>query len=137
MFISQFTVENWQGNQNKSVFKKAINWTEIQTAIRELDGHYKTLVTLETEGEIHMAIGGGTGKYIVYLTFDNETFYYLIDPLKLNTDERLIVGGQEGIYPAKLCVDIGTVMKAAQTFAELGTMEKALIWEKDSVFEAV
>ncbi|HBL13073.1 MAG TPA: hypothetical protein DD379_17090 [Cyanobacteria bacterium UBA11162] len=137
MFISKFSVEDWVGNQNKGCLEQVQNWAEIETAIKELDGHHKTLVTLEADGETHMAVGGGTDKYLVYLTFDNETFHYLVDPSKPDADERLTVGGQEGVYPAKLCVDIDSAIKAAKTFAELGTMDKSVIWKQDGVVEPV
>ncbi|NEP58069.1 MAG: hypothetical protein F6K31_13765 [Symploca sp. SIO2G7] len=41
------------------------------------------------------------------------------------------------MYPAKLCIDIDAVLKAAKTFAESGAMEKSVIWEQDGVFELV
>ena len=68
MFISKFSTEDWQGNQNHGSIEEAIDWREIETAIRELDGHRRTLVTLETDGETHMAIGSGAGKCLVYIT---------------------------------------------------------------------
>ncbi|MEH1946572.1 MAG: Imm1 family immunity protein [Nostoc sp.] len=137
MFIIKFSVEDWIGNQNKGCVEQAHSWKEIESAIRELDGHHKTLVTLETDSETHMAVGGGLGKYVVYLTFDNESFHYLVDPSKSDIDEFVIVGGQEGVYPASSCVDLNTTLKAAKTFAELGTMEESVIWEKDEVVERV
>ena len=137
MFISKFSVENWEGNRNKGLLEPAQDWTEIEAAIRELDGHRKTLVTLETESEAHMAVGGGTDKYVVYLTFDNETFHYLVNPSESDVDEILVVGGQEGVYPAKLCIDINGSLKAARTFVELGKMDKSLTWERDGVVEPV
>jgi Immunity protein Imm1 len=137
MFITKFSVEDWIGNQNKGSVKQAHSWQEIESAIRELDGHHKTLVTLETDSETHMTVGGGLGKYIVYLTFDNESFHYLVDPSKSDIDQFVIVGGQEGIYPAKSCVDLNTTLKAAKAFAELGTMAELVIWEKDEVVERV
>ncbi len=137
MFIAQFSVEDWIGSQNKGCVQQAHSWHEIESAIRELDGHHKTLVTLETNGETHMAVGGGRGKYVVYVTFDNESFHYLADPSKSDTEESVIVGGQEGLYPANSCVDLNTTLKAAKTFAELGAMEKSVIWENDEVVERV
>ncbi|MEH2242511.1 Imm1 family immunity protein [Nostoc sp.] len=137
MFISKFSVEDWIGNQNRGSVEQAQNWLEIEAAIKELDGHRKTLVTLETEGEAHMAIGGGIQKCVVYVTFDNENFHYLVDLSKSNTDETVTVGGQEGIYPAKSCIDLNTTLKAAKTFAELGIMEESLIWKQDRVVEPV
>ena len=137
MFISKFSTENWQGNQNHGSIKEAIDWNEIEAAIGELDGHRRTLVTLETGGETHMAIGGGAGKYLVYITFDNENFSYLIDSTKSGGAEALVVGGQEGIYPGKWCVDLTTTLKAARSFAELGSIERSVLWERGEVAEAV
>jgi Immunity protein Imm1 len=137
MFIAKFSVEDWQGNQNKGSLHPVKDWREIEAAIGQLDGHRKTLVTLEAEGETHMAIGGGPGKYVVYLTFDNEQFHYVVDPSKSDADENLTVGGQEGIYPAKLCVDRDAALKTAKAFAERGVMEKSVIWEQDGVVEPV
>lgn len=137
MFLTKFSVEDWIGNQNRGCVEQADSWQEIESAIRELDGHQKTLVTLETDRETHMAVGGGKGKYVVYLTFDNESFHYLVDPAKSDIEEFVIVGGQEGVYPAKSCVDLNTTLKAAKAFAVLGTMEESVIWEKDEVVERV
>jgi hypothetical protein len=58
MFIEKFSTENWQRNQNLGETQPAKNWEEIETAIQQLDEQRKTLVTLETEGEAHIAIGG-------------------------------------------------------------------------------
>ncbi len=137
MFISKFSVEEWQGNQNKISVQPATEWQQIEAAINQLDGDRRTLVTLEAEGETHMAIGGGKSKYLVYLTFDNEQFHYVVEPSNLDVDESLVVGGQEGIYPAKLCVDKDTAMKAAKTFSESGAMEKSVMWERNEVAELV
>lgn len=137
MFITKFSVEDWQGNQNKGCVQLVNKWEEIEKAISQLDGHRKTLVTLEADSETHMAIGGGKNKYVVYLTFDNEQFYYIVEPSKSELEENLTVGGQEGFYPTKLCIDINTVLKAAKTFAEIGAMEKSVIWESDGVVATV
>ena len=137
MFISHFSVENWQKTQNQGELNQAHEWAEIENAIKELDGHRKTLVTLETDNETHMSIGGGANTFIVYVTFDNESFYHLVNSSRSGSDETLVVGGQESIYPAKLCVDFNTTIKAAKTFAECGAMEKSVFWERDGVFEPV
>lgn len=137
MFISEFSVENWQRNRTETLVKPAQTWAEIEAAIRALDGQHRTLTTLETDSETHMAIGGGAGRYLVYLTFDNEIFHYLIDPSKSDLEESLVVGGQEGIYPGRMCVGLYRALKAAHTFAEIGEMERAVEWERDGVVETV
>jgi len=137
MFISKFSSEDWQNNQNNEVVHPAKNWQEIEKVIRELDGKHRTLVTLETDGEAHLAIGGGPDKFIVYLTFDNEIFYSLCGFAKSNLEESLVVGGQEGLYPAKFCVEIDIILQVAKTFAEFGTMDQTVVWEKEGVLELV
>ncbi len=137
MFVSKFSVEDWQGNQNKGFVQPVREWLQIEAAISQLDGCNKTLVTLETEGEPHMSVGGGKGKYVVYLTFDNEQFHYVIGPSKSEAEENLMVGGQEGTYPTRLCVDREAALKAAKAFAERGAMEKSVTWAQDGVVEAV
>jgi hypothetical protein len=137
MFISKFSSEDWQNNQNTEVLHPATNWQEIEKAIQELDGKHRTLVTLETDGEAHLAIGGGPDKFIVYLTFDNEVFYYLCGFTKSNLEESLLVGGQEGLYPAKFCVEIDLILQVAKTFAEFGAMDQTVVWEKEGVLELV
>jgi Immunity protein Imm1 len=137
MFISKYSVENWEGNSNNGLLKEAKEWGEIESAIGELDGHRRTLVTLETEGEAHMSIGGGNGRYFVYLTFDNDNFNYLVNSSNSDRHETLVIGGQSGIYPAKSCVDLTTTIKAAKVFAELGTMERSVSWEREGIPEPV
>jgi Immunity protein Imm1 len=137
MFISKYSVENWESDRNNGLLKEAKDWTEIETAIRELDGHQRTLVTLETECEAHMSIGGGNGRYFVYLTFDNDNFNYLVNLSSSDKPEILVIGGQEGIYPAQSCVDLTTTIKAAKVFAELGTMERSVRWEREGIPEPV
>ncbi|WNZ47100.1 Imm1 family immunity protein [Leptolyngbya boryana CZ1] len=137
MFISKYSVEDWQGNRNHGSARPAQTWDEIETAIRSLDEHHKTPVTLETEDETHLAVGGGQGKYLVYLTFDNEKFHYLSDSSKQDEQENLVVGGQSGLYPAKYCVTLTTALKAAKTFVEFGVMEATLHWKGEEAFELV
>jgi Immunity protein Imm1 len=137
MFISKYSVENWESDRNNGLLKEAKEWTEVETAIRELDGHQRTLVTLETESEAHMSIGGGNGRYFVYTTFDNENFNYLVNRANSDQTETLVIGGQSGIYPTKSCVDLTTTIKAAKAFAELGTMERSVSWEREGIPEPV
>ena len=114
------------------------DWSQIESAIRELDGNTKTLVTSGEDDETYITIGGGNGgKYIVSVTFDNLEFHNLIDLSKPNQTETLVVGGQEGIYPAKMCVDLLRCLLAARTFTECGKLDSLLSWETDKLLVAV
>ena len=132
MFVIDLSVEKWVGNRNEGEFIENPDWSQIEAAIRELDGKSKTLVTLGVDDKTYMTIGGGeSGKYIVSVTFDNISFHNLVDLSKLDRTEKLVVGGQEGIYPAKMCVDLLPCLLAARTFAESGKLDELLSWQED------
>lgn len=48
-----------------------------------------------------------------------------------NETVELVVGGQAGNYPVKMCVDLLESLLAAITFAESGKLEPSLSWEED------
>lgn len=132
MFVSDISVEKWVGNRNEGDLIESPTWNQIETAIRELDGKSKTLVTLGADDETYMSVGGGnSGKYVVTATFDNLNFHVLIDLSKPDAIEKLVVGGQEGNYPAKMCVDLLQCLVAARTFTESGFLDPLLSWSED------
>jgi hypothetical protein len=84
--VSKLYTDNWTGNSNEENFIENPNWQQIETAIRDLDGNTKTLVSLEVDDESYMMIGGGNaGKYIVTATLDNQVFYSLLYPVDYET----------------------------------------------------
>lgn len=133
MFVLDLSVENWIDNFNQEEVIETPSWNQIETAIKELNGKNKTLVTIGAENETYMSIGGGAeGRYVVTATFDNLDFHVLVNFLKPdNKVEKLVVGGQEGNYLAKMCVDLLPCLLAARTFAESGKLDSLLSWEED------
>ena len=133
MFISNLSWDLWEGNHDRGETIAVTNWNQIDEAIAALDGRSRTLVTLEGEGEVHMAIGGGDGRYVVYVTFDNEEFEYLVDRSQVGHGRfNLMVGGQMGDYLERWCVELPIVLQAARLFAETGQVERS-VWERDLV----
>lgn len=132
MFVLDLSVEKWVGNQDEGTFIKNPSWQQIESAICELNGKTQTLVTLGADEESYMSIGGGeAGKYIVNVTFDGITFYNLVDRSRTEKVESLVVGGQMGNYPAKLCADLQTVLLVAKSFAGTGEVEASVTWQED------
>lgn len=133
MFVTDLSIENWIDRFNQEEVIETPTWNQIETAIRELNGKNKTLVTIGAEDDTYMSIGGGAeGKYIVTATFDNFDFYVLVNLLKVdNQIEKLVVGGQKGNYSKKMCVDLLPSLLAARTFAESGRLDTLLSWEED------
>lgn len=82
MFVSKLYTDKWTGNRNEETIIENPNWQQIKTAICELDGKVKTLVSLEADDQSYMMIGGGNdGQYLVTATLDNEIFYSLLHPI--------------------------------------------------------
>lgn len=163
MFVTKLYTDKWTGNRNEETFIENPNWQQIKTAICELDGKSKTLVSLETDDQSYMMIGGGNdGKYIVIVTLDNDISYSLLHPVdyeisksdnsgkKINlsifyqalinakskntnstNEQKLVVGGQAGIYSEKICVNLPQCLIAAITFAESGELEPLFTWQED------
>jgi hypothetical protein len=137
MFITNLSWDEWEGNCDRGGVVPASSWAQVKERIEALDGRSRTLVTLEAEGEMHMAIGGGDACYVVYVTFDNEEFEYLVEGAG-EGDEMVsvVVGGQLGDYLGRRCVGLSMVLQAARLFAEEGKVERS-VWERDDVFELV
>ncbi len=135
MFISTVSWDEWDRNYNRGDVMAVTTWDEVRSKIESLDGQSRTLVTLEGDGEVHMSIGGGAGRYVVYVTFDNEEFQYLVDRSRDGSEmESIVVGGQMGDYAGRLCVGLPIVLRAARLFGETGEVERSL-WERDDVLE--
>jgi len=138
MFVFELSLEKWVSKRNEGGLIENPDWSQIELAIRQLDGKSKTLATLGADDEAYMSIGGGeSGKYIVSVTFDNIDFHNLVDLSKSDTTEKLVVGGQEGIYPAKMCVDLLPCLLAARTFLASGQLDTLLCWEEDKALVMV
>jgi hypothetical protein len=54
----------------------------------------------------------------------------IVDPAKSDIEESVIVGGQEGVYPAKSCIDLDTTLKAAKLLQSLGQWKNQLFGKK-------
>jgi Immunity protein Imm1 len=134
MFISTVSWDEWDRNYNRGDVMAVTTWDEVRSKIEALDERLHTLVILARD-EVHMSIGGGAGRYVVYVTFDNEEFEYLVDRSRDASEmESIVVGGQMGDYAGRLCVGLPIVLRAARLFGETGEVERSL-WERDDVLE--
>lgn len=135
MFVTTLTAENRSGVYDVGYVIDDPTMDQVESAIRALDGKQKTVVTLEADdGVPYLAIGGGNnGKYVVSGTEDDLTYLNLIVADAATTSEgtaHIVAGGQAAAYPARECVDLELVLRAARTFASNGTFDPALTWEE-------
>lgn len=111
------------------------SWEQLKALILELDGDEQTLVTYgdENAGD-YMAVGGGNGRYICYLSYgDEEKILILFDesvPPDCNEEVELVTGGQLGRFDRRECVSLPAVLTAAETYYRTHTPDAGLCWQE-------
>ncbi|MDH5563638.1 MAG: Imm1 family immunity protein [Nitrospirota bacterium] len=122
--------DSWEGIEQSEIILLNLSREDIDAAIRKLNGGKYAIVTLQGQDEAYLAIGGGAhGRYIVYATFNNEKFFYLVPDDKAMGSALLFIGGQEGDFPMETIVDVDLLFKAVKIFVEIGELESDLQWK--------
>lgn len=130
MFVRKLFTEDWAEPTHFQHMVEDPSLEDIEAALQTLDGERHTLVILQVTDEHHMAVGGGNnGMYTVYVTFDGDTFFNLINDTPSSDMVRLVAGGQEADYPGRECVSLEDVMKAAKFFAQFDRLNPDMHWE--------
>ncbi len=132
MAIDVLTICEWIDRSVKHTEVKNPSWCEIEEAIRSLNNGERNdiyLVPDENAPETYLGIGGGAGRYLVTGSVRNERFPTIVDPNKEPTPkELLLVGGQDGDYPANWIIDLETALRAAKVFYDAGTFGQGANW---------
>lgn len=133
MYVKVLHIDLVEGSMGYEVKEMASpSWTDIETAIKRLDGESRTQVAIGADGEMHLSVGGGEkGQYVVYATFDNMKFYTLLSDQPSETEVELVAGGQVGNYSGKIVVGLAPALMAAKTFAESGEIDRRLNWQEE------
>lgn len=102
---------------------------DVAERLSALDGVNYTLLTLYI-GDSHIACGGSaeTGL-VVYVTFDDGTFWQLVNPGQEKSEVTVVAGGQAGNYPVKNVVCADAAMRAFTRFFETGELASGEVWE--------
>jgi hypothetical protein len=89
------------------------------------------MVILGADGESHLAVGGGSSnRYVVYITFDNMSFFNLTSRGRADRTVKLFVGGQDSLFPDNTVVDIALASRAAKAFAQTGQPDPSSKWSQ-------
>ena len=128
-------VEDRMGNKVNDVQIHDPTLTQVIKAVRRLNGKNTTMVILELQGKRLCIAGGTKGRYVGELTYGiDDAFYTLLnssEPVKPGDAEVELVTGQQAVtVPPREVLDLQIVLKAAEHFADHGTMCSTLIWRK-------
>jgi hypothetical protein len=123
--------DRWDGVLNHDWRIEHASSADFEQALDRLDAKVHTLITVQREGEQHLAIGGGAGQYVVYATFDNEQFWSLLRALPATGTVMLNAGAQEGDYPASQVVTMAQARSAGLVFLATGELDPSQRWEEN------
>jgi hypothetical protein len=104
---------------------------EVQRRIEDVNGHDRTLVTLDREGE-YLAVGGSASQgLVVYVDVGESTeFWQALSPSTSSEDPVIVLaGGQPGEYPARIVVTLEVALTVAVAYAASGERASGATWE--------
>ena len=132
MYTNRLATDFWEGVRCETNAVLNRSWENIEAAIKNLDGKYRTTVAIEGNEPTRLGVGGGKGgQYVVWATFDNMHFHTLMSAEQSDTKIMLCIGGQEGDYEENIVVDLTVALQAAKTFAESGQLDPRLKWRDE------
>lgn len=103
---------------------------DVKKIIKLLDEKRYTLMSLYGDDGSYISIGGGNGKYVVYVSTTDNSLWNL---LSKDNDKKTIllnIGGQKGDFFPYQIVNKEDVLQAACIFFESGRLDLSLHWEK-------
>lgn len=103
---------------------------EVEAALARLDATAHTLITIERGAEHHLTVGGGAGRYVVYVALPNDRFWNLVSKRPSQATALLNAGGQEGEYSGWQIVDQSQARSAALVFLSRGELDQEQRWEE-------
>jgi hypothetical protein len=132
VYAKSIILDDWHGAKSDDREMEVEGLEQVEWAIRQLNGRNHTLAVLDSSEDRVMSVGGGTdGCYVVNVAVNvDEEFHNLVDPDKGPGETKVVVGGQSGYYPSRICVDLESAIEAGRRFAEDGSLSDRLTWEK-------
>ena len=131
-FVNEIITDMWVGARKQSDRVPCRDLSQVVNAIRKLDGDKYTEVILFGQGRTLIIGGGNKGRYVVVLTVgQDEAFQTLLNATPaVGDDIPVVVGGQEGLYPANQVVDLSAALQSSESFFESGEPAANMRWER-------
>ena len=108
---------------------------EVRRRIEDLNGHDRTLVTLDRGGD-YLAVGGSAEQgLVVHIEVGQGTeLWQALSPGTPSAETVVVVaGGQPGDYPARMVTTLEVALSAATAYAESGQRSGDVRWEGGAI----
>jgi len=109
--------------------------SDVEGIILAMDARRRTIVTLYKGDDDILVVGGGDGRYVVYMADSEGRYWNLISGAfasgdLLATDRVLLnAGGQEGDFPIYQIVNRSQAIQAITAFYREGLRDESQRWE--------
>ena len=128
-------LDHWEYGIDTGQEVLAPTWEQLKALILELDEDKQTLVTYgDEEAGDYMAVGGGNGRYICYLSYDDEEKIFMLVDENVSPDSseevELVTGGQRGRFHRREGVSLPAVLPAAETYYRTHAPDAGLCWQE-------
>ena len=128
-------LDHWEYGIDTGQEVLAPTWEQLKALILELDEDKQTLVTYgDEEAGDYMAVGGGNGRYICYLSYDDEEKIFMLVDENVSPDSseevELVTGGQRGRFHRRECVSLPAVLMAAEAYYRTHAPDAGLCWQE-------
>lgn len=129
--VSRLITDEWSGLVCKEVEGRLPSWEAVEGAVRALDAKVKTILSLYKDEDSYITVGGGAGRYVVYVSEAQEIWNLLCNSgTDLKGKVVLCIGGQDGDFPARQVVNLPAALAAIRTFFHAGKIDPLLPWER-------
>ena len=106
---------------------------EAEVRLSGLDERVHTILTLASPSGGHLTVGGGNGRFVVYVGVSDLEIWNLLRPNNNDVSKLLLTaGGQEGHFSTRQVVDLATARAACLWYLEHRTRNPSLRWEKQA-----
>jgi immunity protein Imm1 of predicted polymorphic toxin system len=133
MYVKRLTIEDQRilDPYSPELAVSDPSWDQVETAIQQMDGRFRTLVILGQENSEfdYMVIGGGKEGIYWCGIFDQQgREFTLTDPGRSSTTCVKVPAGQSTSVPLRETVGLHEVIVAAKQYAETGDRTGKLTW---------
>lgn len=128
--MKTLTYDFWLGQDCEERKINSPTLEEVLNNIRQLDADIKTILSLANSiSETVLTIGGGNGKYIVFMADKWGNLFDLVDQAAEDGIEMINAGGQIGDYSKKQIISLDMTIRAASFYFLKDGMDQSLAWK--------